>query len=161
MTVAGGSQNAAEERRGRRVLGLKARRTRKNAGLNRAIAKEGRRHPDLKEGGYTIEPAAARLMAVRADRHRHARGDSGAVDVYIGGRKAITVEHLQAIVSGETLQISASVAIVQKDARRALRSVTAFERSALILGQLILCEKMWRRPTQARAGRNRGCSART
>jgi DNA polymerase-3 subunit delta len=100
----------------------------------------------LKEAGYTIEPAAARLLAVRAGTDIVTlRGDLGRLMLYVGERRAIAVRDVQEIVSGETLQDQWALAdaIVQRDAQRALRQLgLAFESGSvpyMILGQLGYC----------------------
>jgi DNA polymerase-3 subunit delta len=100
----------------------------------------------VKEAGYTIDPAAARLIAVRAGTDIVTlRGDLERLMLYVGDRKAIDVRDVQEIVSGETLQDQWALneAIVQKDARKALRQLgLAMESGSvpyMILGQLAYC----------------------
>jgi DNA polymerase-3 subunit delta len=105
----------------------------------------------IKEAGYTIDPAAARLIAIRAGTDIVTlRGDLDRLMLYVGDRKAIDVRDVQEIVSGETLQDQWALneAIVQRDVRKALRQLgLAMESgsvSYMILGQLAFCvrEKM-------------------
>jgi DNA polymerase-3 subunit delta len=100
----------------------------------------------VKEAGYTIDPAAARFIAIRAGTDIVTlRGDLERLMLYVGERKAIDVKDVQEIVSGETLQDQWALAdaIVQKDARKALRQLgLAFESGSvpyMILGQLGYC----------------------
>lgn len=100
----------------------------------------------VKEAGYTIDPAAARLIAIRAGTDIVTlRGDLERLMLYVGDRKAIDVRDVKEIVSGETLQDqwALSDAIVQKDAKKALRQLgLAMESgsvSYMILGQLAYC----------------------
>lgn len=100
----------------------------------------------VKEAGYTIDPAAARLIAIRAGTDIVTlRGDLERLMLYVGDRKAIDVKDVQEIVSGETLQDHWALAdaIVQKDARKALRQLgLAFDSGSvpyMILGQLGYC----------------------
>ncbi len=100
----------------------------------------------VKEAGRTIDPAAARLLAVRAGADIVTlRGDLERLMLYVGERTAIDVRDVQEIVSGETLQDQWALAdaIVQKDARKALRQLgLAFESGSvpyMILGQLGYC----------------------
>ncbi len=100
----------------------------------------------VKEAGYTIDPAAARLIALRAGTDIVTlRGDLQRLILYVGDRKAIGVADVQEIVSGETLQDQWALneAIVQKDARKALRQLgLAMESGSvpyMILGQLAYC----------------------
>lgn len=100
----------------------------------------------LKEAGCTIEPAAARLIAVRAGTDIVTlRGDLERLMLYVGDRRGITARDVQEIVSGETLQDQWALAdaIVQKDARKALRQLgLALESGSvpyMILGQLGYC----------------------
>jgi DNA polymerase-3 subunit delta len=100
----------------------------------------------LKEAGYTIDPAAARLLAVRAGADIVTlRGDLDRLMLYVGDRRAIDLRDVQDVVSGETLQDQWALAdaIVQRDARRALRQLgLAFESGSvayMILGQLGYC----------------------
>jgi DNA polymerase-3 subunit delta len=100
----------------------------------------------LKEAGYTIDPAAARLLAARAGADIVTlRGDLDRLMLYVGDRRAIDLRDVQDVVSGETLQDQWALAdaIVQRDARRALRQLgLAFESGSvpyMILGQLGYC----------------------
>lgn len=100
----------------------------------------------LKEAGYTIDPAAARLIAVRAGADIITlRGDVQRLMLYVGDRRSIDVRDVQEIVTGETLQDQWALAdaIVQKDARKALRQLgLAFDSGSvpyMILGQLGYC----------------------
>jgi DNA polymerase-3 subunit delta len=100
----------------------------------------------VKEAGYTIDPVAARLIAVRAGTDIVTlRGDLQRLMLYVGDRKAIDVRDVQEIVSGETLQDHWALAdaIVQRDVRKALRQLgLAFDSGTvayMILGQLGYC----------------------
>ena len=100
----------------------------------------------VKEAGFTIDPAAARLIAIRAGTDIVTlRGDLERLMLYVGDRKSIGVGDVQEIVSGETLQDQWALneAIVQKDARKALRQLgLAMESGSIpymILGQLAYC----------------------
>ena len=100
----------------------------------------------VKEAGCTIDPAAARLIAIRAGTDIVTlRGDLERLMLYVGDRKAIDVRDVQEIVSGETLQDQWALAdaIVQKDTRKALRQLgLAMESGSvpyMILGQLAYC----------------------
>jgi DNA polymerase-3 subunit delta len=100
----------------------------------------------VKEAGHSIDPAAARLMAIRAGTDIVTlRGDLERLMLYVGDRKTIDVKDVQEIVSGETLQDQWALAdaIVQKDARKALRQLgLAFDSGSvpyMILGQLGYC----------------------
>ena len=100
----------------------------------------------VKEAGFTIDPTAARLIAVRAGADiTTLRGDLQRLMLYVGDRTAIDVKDVLEIVSGETLQDqwALSDAIVQKDARKALRQLgLAFDSGSvpyMILGQLAYC----------------------
>ncbi len=100
----------------------------------------------VKEAGRTIDPAAARLLAVRAGADIVTlRGDLERLLLYVGDRTAIDVRDVQEIVSGETLQDQWALAdaIVQRDVRKALRQLgLAFESGSvpyMILGQLGYC----------------------
>lgn len=100
----------------------------------------------LKEAGYTIDPAAARLIAVRAGADIITlRGDLERLMLYVGDRRSIDVRDVQEIVTGETLQDQWALAdaIVQKDARKALRQLgLAFDSGSvpyMLLGQLGYC----------------------
>jgi DNA polymerase III subunit delta len=111
----------------------------------------------LREAGFTIEPAAARLLAARAGTDIVTlRGDLGRLMLYVGDRKAIDIKDVQEIVSGETLQDQWALAdaIVQKDARKALRQLgLAFESGSvpyMILGQLGYCVREKVAATDAR-----------
>lgn len=100
----------------------------------------------IKEAGCTIDPAAARLIAIRAGTDIVTlRGDLERLMLYVGPRKAIDVRDVQEIVSGETLQDQWALneAIVQKDVRKALRQLgLAMESGSVsyqVLGQLAYC----------------------
>ena len=95
------------------------------------------------EAGQVIEPAAARLVAVRAgfDIVR-LRGDIERLMLYTAGRPGITLADVREIVSAETSQDDWAVtnAIQQGNAKEALRQLAlAFEAGAVsyqVLGQL-------------------------
>lgn len=98
------------------------------------------------EAGFSIAPAAARLLAVRAGTDiATLRGDLERLMLYVGHRKSIDVGDVQEIVSGETLQNqwALSDAIVEGDVRKALRQLgLALESGSvpyMILGQLAYC----------------------
>ena len=100
----------------------------------------------VKEAGLSIDPAAARLLAVRAGTDIVTlRGDLERLMLYVGESKTINLKDVQEIVSGETLQDQWALAdaIVQRDARKALRQLgLAFESGSvpyMILGQLGYC----------------------
>lgn len=100
----------------------------------------------VKDAGRTIDPAAARLIAVRAGADiATLRGDVDRLLLYVGERTHIDVADVQETVSGETLQDKWALndAIVQRDARKALRQLAlALDAGSvpyMILGQLAYC----------------------
>ena len=100
----------------------------------------------VKDAGRTIDAAAARLLAARAGADiATLRGDLDRLLLYVGERKAITLEDVREIVSGETLQDDWALAeaVVRKDAPEALRQLgLALESGSvpyMILGQLGYC----------------------
>jgi DNA polymerase-3 subunit delta len=97
----------------------------------------------LKESGYSIPPQAAKLIADRAGPEISIlRGDVERLRLYVGDRTAITLDDVNEVVSGETLQDKWALgdAVVDRNQKRALKQLAlAFEGGAvsyMLLGQL-------------------------
>jgi DNA polymerase-3 subunit delta len=97
----------------------------------------------LKESGYSIPPQAAKLVADRAGTDISIlRGDVERLLLYVGDRKTITLDDVNEVVSGETLQDKWALgdAVVDRNEKRALKQLAlAFEGGAvsyMLLGQL-------------------------
>ncbi len=99
-----------------------------------------------KESGYSLDRAGAALLARRAGTNIGTlRGDIGRLLLYAGGNKTITVQDVQEVVSGETLQDDWALteAIIAGDCRTALRQLGLAMESGgipyMILGQISYC----------------------
>ena len=99
-----------------------------------------------KESGYSLDRAGAALLARRAGTDIGTlRGDIGRLLLYAGEKKTITVQDVQEVVSGESLQDDWALteAILAGDCPTALRQLALAMESGgipyMILGQISYC----------------------